>query len=231
MSGFFGGRTGQPQQPPPPRGTSPYTRVPDGSQPSLPSGPRAGHRVPPPARYDDPGQFEKRSHGGGAPSQQSYSARRCVTVRYPISLLALCIWKRFISNADGVFSAGGQTFALASLPNNTLALTNCAVVNPGDFTDGAHLLIKQNYVLTSRCVAIRLSPTPLPIPPQTRPDGHHPARHHRALRPAAPMDRPLAQRHRDGGAPAAADAALPAVADDRARLCAPQPRDRRAVLG
>ncbi|VDC02103.1 unnamed protein product [Peniophora sp. CBMAI 1063] len=70
MSSFFN-RSNQPTPPQQPQG-GPYSRVPGGSQASLPSGPRAGHRVPPPpARYDDPGQYEKRGYSGrssGAPS-------------------------------------------------------------------------------------------------------------------------------------------------------------------
>ncbi|KAI0030677.1 AAA-domain-containing protein [Vararia minispora EC-137] len=112
MNGLFG-RSGQNPQAPPSRGSSPYTRVPDGSQASLPSGPRTGHRVPPPPiRYDDPGQYEKRSYG--APS------------------------------------GGGGAFSITQFNDNSLAFTNCIIVNPADFPDGAHLSIRRDFVLTAR---------------------------------------------------------------------------------
>ncbi|THH17754.1 hypothetical protein EW146_g3121 [Bondarzewia mesenterica] len=60
MSSFFS-RSGNPPPQPPPRGLSPYSRIPDNSQYSLPSGPRGGQR-PSPARYDDSGAYEKRSY-------------------------------------------------------------------------------------------------------------------------------------------------------------------------
>ncbi|KAI0065735.1 AAA-domain-containing protein [Artomyces pyxidatus] len=55
----FFNRTNPP--PPPQRGSpSPYSRIPDGSQASLPPGPRPGQRVAP-QHYNDPPPFEKRS--------------------------------------------------------------------------------------------------------------------------------------------------------------------------
>ncbi|KAI0040942.1 AAA-domain-containing protein [Auriscalpium vulgare] len=111
----FFSRGNNPQQAPPRSSPSPYQRVPDGSQQSLPA--RPGQRVVAP-RFEDRASYEKRSvdpRRGPPPS-----------------------------------SAGGGTFGVESCPSDRLALTNCIIVNPSDFRDGEHVLIKGEFALTTR---------------------------------------------------------------------------------
>ncbi|KAH9967085.1 P-loop containing nucleoside triphosphate hydrolase protein [Lactifluus volemus] len=91
---------------------SPYSRLPDVSQSSLP--PRATRPQPP--RFDDPSGYEKRT----------------VDQRRPHP------------------SAGHGVFAVRSAPNDALALTGCLIVNPVDFQDGEHVLVKGEFPLTVR---------------------------------------------------------------------------------
>ncbi|EIN11001.1 AAA-domain-containing protein [Punctularia strigosozonata HHB-11173 SS5] len=115
MSSFFG-RGGGSNPPPPPSG-SPYSRVPDSSQYSLPSGPRGGAR--PPARYDE-SAYEKRSYdrGGGMPAPSAY----------PLN---------------------GASYGIVASPNDQLALSNRLVVNSSDFPANQHVLVKQQFPLTT----------------------------------------------------------------------------------
>ncbi|KAI0722320.1 vesicular-fusion protein SEC18 [Cerioporus squamosus] len=45
---------------------------------------------------------------------------------------------------------GGGVFAVQSTPNEPLAFSNCLIVNPADFPQGMHVLVKQAYPLTTR---------------------------------------------------------------------------------
>ncbi|KAJ7129270.1 AAA-domain-containing protein [Mycena epipterygia] len=97
-----------------------------GNQPpysSLPSGPRAGTRPPPPqsmqynpppTQYNDPpsAPFEKRGYDRKAPPQS------------------------------------GGSFNVESAPSNPLALSNRLVVHPSDFQQGQHVLCKGQFPVT-----------------------------------------------------------------------------------
>ncbi|KAI0775896.1 AAA-domain-containing protein [Trametes elegans] len=45
---------------------------------------------------------------------------------------------------------GGGVFAVQSAPSEQLAYTNCLIVNPSDFAEGQHVLVKQAFPLTTR---------------------------------------------------------------------------------
>ncbi|KAH9943139.1 vesicular-fusion protein SEC18 [Epithele typhae] len=45
---------------------------------------------------------------------------------------------------------GGGEFSVQSAPSDVLAFTNCLIVNPSDFPDGQHVLVKQQYPITLR---------------------------------------------------------------------------------
>ncbi|RPD66824.1 vesicular-fusion protein SEC18 [Lentinus tigrinus ALCF2SS1-7] len=45
---------------------------------------------------------------------------------------------------------GGGVFSVQSSPNDQLAFSNCLVVNPSDFPQGIHVLVKQAYPCTTR---------------------------------------------------------------------------------
>ncbi|KAI0371595.1 AAA-domain-containing protein [Pilatotrama ljubarskyi] len=45
---------------------------------------------------------------------------------------------------------GGGVFAVQSSPNEQLAYTNCLIVNPSDFPQGQHVIVKQAFPLTTR---------------------------------------------------------------------------------
>ncbi|KAN0140525.1 AAA domain containing protein [Lactarius tabidus] len=100
---------GSPSGPPPRAPPSPYSRLPDGSQSSLPPRPR-----PVPPRFDDPSGYEKRS----------------IDQRRPPSL------------------GGNGVFSVQPAPSDTLALSNRLIVNPSDFRDGEHVLVKGEFPLT-----------------------------------------------------------------------------------
>ncbi|TFY64705.1 hypothetical protein EVJ58_g2436 [Rhodofomes roseus] len=42
------------------------------------------------------------------------------------------------------------SYAVASAPSDILALSNCLIVHPSDFTQGQHVLVKQQFPLTTR---------------------------------------------------------------------------------
>ncbi|GBE79862.1 AAA-domain-containing protein [Sparassis latifolia] len=44
----------------------------------------------------------------------------------------------------------GGVFGVASAPNDALALSNCIIVHPSDFPQGQHVLVKQQFPLTTR---------------------------------------------------------------------------------
>ncbi|KZT05630.1 AAA-domain-containing protein [Laetiporus sulphureus 93-53] len=44
----------------------------------------------------------------------------------------------------------GSTFVVASAPSDALALSNCLIVHPSDFTQGQHVLVKQAFPLTTK---------------------------------------------------------------------------------
>ncbi|GJE84530.1 vesicular-fusion protein SEC18 [Phanerochaete sordida] len=44
----------------------------------------------------------------------------------------------------------GGAFSVVSAPNDQLAFTNCLIVNPSDFQQGQHVVVKQQYPLTVR---------------------------------------------------------------------------------
>lgn len=43
-------------------------------------------------------------------------------------------------------------FGVAGAPSDALALTNCLIVHPQDFPEGRHVLVKQQFPLTTRYV-------------------------------------------------------------------------------
>ncbi|KAI0355356.1 vesicular-fusion protein SEC18 [Trametes cingulata] len=45
---------------------------------------------------------------------------------------------------------GGGVFAVQSSPNEQLAYSNCLIVNPSDFPQGQHVIVKQAFPLTTR---------------------------------------------------------------------------------
>ncbi|KAJ7126428.1 vesicular-fusion protein SEC18 [Mycena crocata] len=98
-------------------------RAPPASYNSLPSGPRAGTRPPPPqstqynappTQYNDPpsAPFEKRGYDRKAPPQS------------------------------------GGSYNVESSPSNPLALSNRLVVHPSDFQQGQHVLCKGQFPVT-----------------------------------------------------------------------------------
>lgn len=44
----------------------------------------------------------------------------------------------------------GGTYGVVNAPNDAAAMSNCLMVNPSDFRDGQHVLIKGGFVLTAR---------------------------------------------------------------------------------
>jgi hypothetical protein len=52
--------------------------------------------------------------------------------------------------ASNLIDSAGGNFGIAQLPSNSLAVINGIIVNPADFQDGAHVLIKQEFVLTAK---------------------------------------------------------------------------------
>lgn len=45
---------------------------------------------------------------------------------------------------------GSVSFSVQGSPNDQLAFSNCLVVNPQDFPEGQHVLVKQAFPLTTR---------------------------------------------------------------------------------
>ncbi|KAJ6482822.1 vesicular-fusion protein SEC18 [Mycena vitilis] len=99
---------------------------------SLPSGPRAGARAPPPqsmqynappTQYNDPPSAYLEKRGMDRGYQQQSPSR----VAPP---------------------AGGGSFNVEGSPSNPLALTNRLVVHPSDFRNGEHVLCKGEFPIT-----------------------------------------------------------------------------------
>lgn len=44
-------------------------------------------------------------------------------------------------------------FSVQGAPSDALAFSNCLIVNPSDFAQGQHVLVKQSFPLTIRCVS------------------------------------------------------------------------------
>ncbi|KAF7792841.1 hypothetical protein EIP86_003942 [Pleurotus ostreatoroseus] len=103
----FFSRSGNSSNTPP---QQPYARLPPGGNPGMPS-----HRVPP-ARYDDPRSYEKRSFDRPSAGRGS----------------------------------GGGTYTVVGSPNEQLAMTNCLIVHPSNFTDMQHVMVKQQFPVTVR---------------------------------------------------------------------------------
>src|SRR5260221_321992 len=102
---FFGRSSPNPgsgQRPVPP--SSPYSRLPDGSQPTLP--PRAPRPLPP--RFDDPSGYEKRSFDQRGPPSGAPGVYVVVT----------------FSSLQSGFSKPWHSFTVQSSPSDALALTN-----------------------------------------------------------------------------------------------------------
>lgn len=49
-----------------------------------------------------------------------------------------------------VNSAQYHRYAVVSSPSDALALSNCLIVHPSDFSSGQHVFVKQQYPLTTR---------------------------------------------------------------------------------
>ncbi|KAF8806300.1 vesicular-fusion protein SEC18 [Phlegmacium glaucopus] len=114
-------RSGASNTPPPPAS---YNRIPDGSDYGLPSGPRSARRPPPPsAQYNPP--------------QNAYNDPSNALFEKP-------------SYARKAPPRSGGSFGVASSPSDALALTNCLIVHPSDFSSGQHVLINGTYALTVR---------------------------------------------------------------------------------
>lgn len=45
-------------------------------------------------------------------------------------------------------------FTVQSSPNDQLAFSNCLIVNPADFPQGMHVLVKQQFPCTTRCACL-----------------------------------------------------------------------------
>ena len=46
-----------------------------------------------------------------------------------------------------------DSYAVVSVPSDALALSNCLVVHPSDFSSGQHVFVKQQYPMTTRYVS------------------------------------------------------------------------------
>ena len=137
MSYFRSGSASGTPQP----GQQPYARIPpEGSYRDQVPPPRS-HRVPP--RYDDPSQYEKRGYGGHA---QASRGRYVATT--PVRRLG-CVSQRLSS------------YGVVSAPSDALALSNCLIVHPGDFQQGQHVLVKQQFPLTTRYASVCCAVTAL----------------------------------------------------------------------
>lgn len=127
---FFRSGSNTPQ----PGGQQPYARVPPegGYRDQVP--PARPHRVPP--RYDDGAQYEKRGYDRHAPASRG---------RYVATILV-----------RGVRDKRICSYGVASAPSDALALSNCLIVHPSDFQQGQHVLVKQQFPLTTRYASVLL---------------------------------------------------------------------------
>ncbi|KAF7432705.1 transport between ER and Golgi ATPase protein [Pleurotus ostreatus] len=125
----FFGRSNNP--PPPPQQ---YNRIPDrGLDNSLPSGPRSGMRQSPSRSTQGSAAMSGYNDPSGALFERRGIDRRPPSGGPPVSR-----------------QGGNSQFEVKSCPSDVLALTNCLVVYPSDFSQGQHVLVKGQFPITVR---------------------------------------------------------------------------------
>ncbi|KAF9006666.1 vesicular-fusion protein SEC18 [Cyathus striatus] len=118
---FFGRSRNQTPEPP-----APYSRI-NNNDPnySLPSAPRSAGRLPPPSAQYNSSQMSAYNDPSGA------------------------LFEKRADRKPAPPRSGG-TYGVTSSPSDTLALTNCLIVHPADFSQGQHILVNGAFPLTVR---------------------------------------------------------------------------------
>lgn len=107
---------------------------------------RSNNQTPQPSQ----GPYSRVPPGSAASNREFDSGSRGPRVPAPRYDDSAAYEKRAPEHRSHVHADRGGAFGVAGAPSDALALTNCLIVHPQDFPEGRHVLVKQQFPLTTR---------------------------------------------------------------------------------